>query len=454
MFYRFIKNQFPSKIRKVMIPKSLVQLDYKLFASLLLLGFLPTLYTTIRVFFLGDFPMDWGFNIASQLSWVRVIYEVLQEAIMLPIFFVMGKSLHNTLEFENKVRTGLFVTFFIYAFISLLLFIFVKPLLIFMEQKPSLLEMSAVYIRLETIASIVYTLVQFLLLIFITLKKGNVLLIILLIQMVASVLLDTFLVSSLPISLNIGVNGIAITNIIVNLLLLFVLVYLLKQHGLQIFSNKKLQFAWIKEWFIVGSYSGLESFIRNLAFMFMIIRMVNMVGEQGTFWVANKFIWNWLLLPILQLGQLVKRDCGEFGNTAIIEKTKGYFYLTGVIVLVWILSIPVWKPFIQYVMNIESYETVYQIVLLSLVFYIAFAFNNVVDSVFYGVGKTQYMLFQSIVVNTLFYGTAFVLYLNGVFEPTLIKIALMFAIGMFFDSVITFAMFVWFLKKRKLHLSR
>lgn len=83
---------------------------------------------------------------------------------------------------KNKVRTGLFVTFFIYAFISLLLFIFVKPLLIFMEQKPSLLEMSAVYIRLETIASIVYTLVQFLLLIFITLKKGYVLLIILLIQ--------------------------------------------------------------------------------------------------------------------------------------------------------------------------------------------------------------------------------------------------------------------------------
>lgn len=30
----------------------------------------------------------------------------------------------------------------------------------------------------------------------------------------------------------------------------------------------------------------------------MISRMVNVVGEQGTYWVANNFIWSWLLLPI------------------------------------------------------------------------------------------------------------------------------------------------------------
>ena len=60
-----------------------------------------------------------------------------------------------------------------------------------------------------------------------------------------------------------------------------------------------------------GGISGLESLVRNLAFMLMIVRMVNVVGEQGTFWVANNFIWGWLLLPVLQLGELIKADVGE-----------------------------------------------------------------------------------------------------------------------------------------------
>lgn len=434
------------------IKNHLSQIDYKLFSVLLLFGFLPTIYTSVRVFFLGDLPMDWGFNIASQISWVSLIYEVLQEGIMLPIFFLMGKSLQNKLEFENKIRTGLIITFVIYASISIILIIFVKPLLVFMSQKETLLAATSTYIRLETIASIFSTLVQFVLLIFITLKKERILLIALFVQMILSIVLDTLLVSSLPISLNIGVNGIAITNLSVNFLLLLVLLFKLKEIGFNIFKKSKLNFAWTKEWFFVGGYSGLESFIRNLAFTIMIIKMVNVVGEQGTFWVANGFIWGWLLLPILQLGQLIKRDCGEFGNRAIIEKTKGYFYLTGIIVAIWVITIPLWKPFIHYFLNIETYETVYKIALISIIFYIAFAFNNVVDSIFYGIGKTQYMLFQSIVINSVFYGSMYILYIYGIYKPTLMKIALMFSFGIFLDAILTFAIFLWLLKKRNIKL--
>lgn len=64
----------------------------------------------------------------------------------------------------------------------------------------------------------------------------------------------------------------------------------------------------MKEFLKVGGISGLESFVRNIAYMLMISRMVNMVGGQGTYWVANNFIWGWLLLPVLQLGELIKRE--------------------------------------------------------------------------------------------------------------------------------------------------
>lgn len=39
-----------------------------------------------------------------------------------------------------------------------------------------------------------------------------------------------------------------------------------------------------------------------------------MVNEQGTYWVANSFIWGWLLLPVNQLGELIKQEVGTDEN--------------------------------------------------------------------------------------------------------------------------------------------
>ena len=33
-------------------------------------------------------------------------------------------------------------------------------------------------------------------------------------------------------------------------------------------------------------------------FLLMVIRLVKIVQEQGTFWVTSSFIWGWLLIPI------------------------------------------------------------------------------------------------------------------------------------------------------------
>jgi hypothetical protein len=182
----------------------------------------------------------------------------------------------------------------------------------------------------------------------------------------------------------------------------------------------------------------------------MIVRMVNVVGEQGTFWVANSFIWSWLLLPVIQLGELVKANTGEEGYDAVKDKSIGYFAITAIIVIIWFVSIPLWKPFLKDIMKISNYHDVYYIIIISVGFYVLFAFNNVIDSIFYGLGKTNYMLFQSLVINITFYGTAFILYQTGAFAPNLTLIALMFALGTALDSILTMGMFVWMIKKTDL----
>ena len=59
----------------------------------------------------------------------------------------------------------------------------------------------------------------------------------------------------------------------------------------------------------------------------MICKMVNAVSESGNYWVANNFIWGWLLLPVIQLGELIKQEVST-NKDAIKNNTLGYFFIT------------------------------------------------------------------------------------------------------------------------------
>lgn len=66
---------------------------------------------------------------------------------------------------------------------------------------------------------------------------------------------------------------------------------------------------------------------------------------------------------------------------------------------------------------------------------------------FYGLGKTQYLLFQSVVTNAVYYGGAFLLYQMGLWTPSLTGIALMFGCGMAFDVAASFDTYWYFCRK-------
>ena len=424
-----------------LIVSSLKRINYRLFAVLVLTGLLPTVYTTIRIHFLGALPGDWGFNIASQLTWLNVTYEVVHEALMLPMLFLIGRFLQSREQFSRAVSNGLLLVISLYVVLSTFTAVFAQPLVVFMAQKTELVDATVSYIRLEAIALVLAAVVRFFTLVLLTLKRDVNLFIVLVIQLVLSVVFDSLFLSPLSFSLQLGVNGIAITNIIVNMILIIVLVMMVRRENVALFgSGFKIDVQWLKDWLRVGGLSGLESFVRNAAFVLMVIRLVNVVQEQGTFWVTNNFIWGWLLIPVLALGELIKRDVAE-NQHAVRTHTPAYAILTAAFVAIWLLSIPLWRPFIRDVMGVANADIVFRLSLISLVFYITFAFNNIADSVFYGRGRTDLMLYQSLIVNIIFYGGLFILYQLGIYRPTLVGIAVMFGVGIAIDSAITFVMY-------------
>ena len=286
---------------------------------------------------------------------------------------------------------------------------------------------SAIYIRIESIANIFSLLSSFLLVCLVTLGKSKYVYILTGVKLALCIIFDTFFVSTLSISANLGVNGIGYSNIVVNLLLFIVSVILLSKERYSIFNKEKLSFKWTKGLLKVGGISGAESLVRNVAYMIMISRMVNMVNEQGTYWVANNFIWGWLLLPVNQLGELIKQEVGT-DEKAVKNNTLGYFAVTAIVCLIWFITIPGWKSFMANILQFADVDKLFSLVMVLLGFYVLYALQNVFDSEFYGLGKTNYMLFESVVTNTIYYGVAFILYLADVWRPTLIGIALLFGV--------------------------
>ena len=140
------------------------------------------------------------------------------------------------------------------------------------------------------------------------------------------------------------------------------------------------------------------------------------------------------------MGELIKRNSAE-APADTLRMLPAYLIISLGVILAWLATSPFWRPFLQNILAIENPDKVLYLVRLSLIFYMVFTFNNVIDSIFYGLGRTDLMLIQSLLVNILLYGSAYLLYYLGVFEPTLTSITILFGLGISFDTIITLVLF-------------
>lgn len=430
--------------------KSFKDFNWHLWCALSISLLIPAIYSTIRINYLGDLPNEWGVNIASQLSWVSLLYEIMEEALILPLFYVFGKSITSKKEIENKTKSIIVLAGSIFLVLSILMYIFAKPLCIFMASDLSTLNETVEYIKLESIGLFINIIYKIFITLFVSIGKDNKMYILIISQAILSIIFDSIFFSNLPISLHLGVNGIAYTNMIVKTLLIIISLMMLYNENIRIFNSDKISFLWIKEYLIIGFYSGLESFVRNIAYILMVSKMVNTISEQGTYWIANNFIWTWLLIPANAMYDVIKKETAEDANN-IMTKTKGYFSVSTVFSMLWFASIPLWKPFIHVVLNVSEYQTVFNIVLIQSSFYIIYIYNCILDGTIYGRGKTNYMLIESIFTNLTFYTAMYVLYRNGLWIPTLKSISIMFGVGMAIDLLPT--IYCYRLLKRKINYS-
>ena len=165
-----------------LIKDSFKNFNYSLFLALFARLVIPTIYQTFRVSILGSLPDSSQINIASQVTWVSILLEIIEESILLPLYFCLGKTLQDMKETKNKIKTGILVASLVYITFSATTSAFAKPLVKIMGQNETLHDLTVDYIRIELISNVFGSLSKLLMVVFVMLEWNSMLYLILIIQ--------------------------------------------------------------------------------------------------------------------------------------------------------------------------------------------------------------------------------------------------------------------------------
>ena len=106
--------------------------------------------------------------------------------------------------------------------------------------------------------------------------------------------------------------------------------------------------------------------------------------------------------------------------------------------LIWLVLLPFWGDFAGFLnSNNDIVDYSEKAMVILIVPYVLLALNLVTDSIFYGVGKTQYQAYQAIITNGSVYVIAFLLYLTDFWSPSFTSTLILFGIGILVDSLLT-----------------
>ena len=166
----------------------------------------------------------------------------------------------------------------------------------------------------------------------------------------------------------------------------------------------------------------------------MVCKMVNAVAEQGNYWIANNFIWGWLLIPISALSEVIRSDCKD-GQKKL--RQSNYYFIAAATVILWFITVHLWTPFFSDIQNLENAAEIFDIVIKLVPFYIAYAGCVIIDNIFVGLGKTGYTAVNSLIINFGYYGIFYILYRTNAITFDMNTIILMFGFGMVVHYIVS-----------------
>ncbi len=426
--------------------------DGMLFASILFYMIVPAIYKSYSIYLIGKTPPDLNnLAIAAQWQFVEIIFEVIQEGLVLPLFFYVGSMIHKRKAIiAQKITTsigGLIVG--LLPFIALFL-CFISEFVQWIDTPAEIVTTTQRYLTLK-VWTLWFSIANLgLVVILEALKKKGVLITLTLLKLTLSIGFDALFFGGYAFSYDFGIEGLALANLCMETLTFLIVVYILMQQ----FDIKIQHFFKIpprQELRLFGRVSlgiSLKSLISNLAYLFLIIKFINALGtnEIGGYYLTMHLYWHFYLVPVLAIVETTRALIAHHINTStdLWKVLKQSLTLLSGVLVVWCLSLLCLNDIIPFfTQDTAIIETARTSLLWLFIPYILMSLNMTIDSLFYGTGKTQYLTYQAIIVNGTVYLGAYISYLLGFWTPTFIGVLVLFGLGIVLDSVVT----VWYARR-------
>jgi len=436
----------PKVIETMKLGKVLLrQWDWGLFLLIFLFMALPRFYRSYSIYLIGNaIPDANALATVAQWQFIELLLEVVQETFVLAIFFFVGRGIQSKEGPGSPIRTSLTTIFLFSCVLAAILFVLSDNFVSIIGTPEAIRETTSTFLKIKTAGIPILLLSMALVIIVETINRKRMLLTLAILQVVYRFIFDSLFYGGYPFSLNLGVLGVAWSDLIASLGLLITALIMIKPIAFAKVRNL-MSFFTLKDWKVylrVGGWSGLDSLVRNFAYFFMIVRLLNLLGENaiGGYYLAMHIFWSFLLVPILALSESAKVLIAN--HSTDLNRVRALWYsslaIGGIIVLLWLIFLPFWGSVAAFLnSNSEFVNISGKAMVLLTVPYILLALNLVTDSIFYGVGKTRYMAYQAIITNGTVYIIAFIAYFTGFWTPTFTSIMILFGIGILVDSILT-----------------
>lgn len=360
----------------------------------------------------------------GQLEWFDLIDEILVTALTIPLYFLLKPDKN-----ADKNMVAFLISLGIYGFFTFFIMARISTITEFMQASNAV-----PYLFMQALSMLSGFVGTFMVMIYTLNSDDKLVMQTLVCKLILQVFADYFFISAFKDV------GAAYAEIVVNVFVGLIAVGLAYKKGYLKFQKPDKQF--LVDWSKIGAFSGIQIFLDNFIYAIMICKMVNAVSESGNYWIANNFIWGWLLVPVSCLVEVIKKN---------EEKKLGYKncwkYLAGILVL-WIVTIPGWKMFIEGPMASNGDE-ILKIVYPLVPFYVTYLISAVIDGWFISKGKTIYNAINSFIVNIGYYGIMYTLFKQGIFKTDMNFIIMMFGFGMVVHMIASIVMYLFEKEKQK-----
>ena len=391
--------------------------DFKLYGSLILYALLPSVYLLIRMRIVTVNGVD--INIMGQIEWFDLIDEVLVTALTVPLYFLLKPDKGKTASEKNCA--AFLVSFAVYTAFTAVVMLKIGSIAKFMNA-----ENAVQYLFIQALSMLAGFVGTFMVMIF-TLNNDDKLVKRLLVsRLCLQVVADWIFISSFKDV------GAAYAEIAVNAVIGLIAVLSAYGKGYLKFAMPGKDF--LKDWCRIGAFAGIQIFLDNFIYAVMVCKMVNAVSESGNYWVANNFIWGWLLVPVTCLVEVIKK------NDKVRLTMKNCWRYLIMIFAVWLITMPRWKSFISGPMA-SNWDVIIKIVLPLVPFYITYMISAVIDGWLVSHGRTIYNAINSLIVNVGYYGVIYLMFKRGMFAKNMMFIIGMFGCGMLIHMTASILMY-------------